>query len=165
MPTYSLNTYYPAIVKPATGVAPFPKTGIDVAIRFVCHLSLDAVNHEAINQGNYKVINYPRHLVYHMQAADDYGALKRWLLRDMEGMEKSEGDDVTSWVLFGKAFKDVLDWDLQLWVMPQSPKLRKMFRYPTGKAGSTDQLHEFLESEMVVKDDRRLYIEAHVVAA
>jgi hypothetical protein len=66
--------------------------------------------------------------------------------------------------LFMPTVPKEVEWDLQLWVLPQPASIRKMYKFPTGRKGSTNCLGEFLDPEKVAKGDRRVYMEAHVVA-
>lgn len=162
--TYTLNVYHPTLVEPLVGMKAFPKAGIDVAVRFVHHLDLERVDHHTlIKEGDkykYKDIGFPTNFHIRAGSGDGVEAVEEDILKELRSTEVSE--DVTSWLLLGEEFAEV-KWELQLWVMPQSPKLRKLFKYPTGWAESTGQLHEFMDPVMVANGDRRLYMEVHVV--
>ncbi|KAK4541812.1 hypothetical protein LTR36_007344 [Oleoguttula mirabilis] len=161
LPTFTLNTYHPALVFPAINFPPFPNQGIQVAVRFDHHLDLSDVSHKRLSNGKHKDIDFSMDEEIHVDAADNAAMIKEALLAALKKTKMSEGDAVTSGVLFEKPL--LSKWELQLWVLPQSPKLVKLFRYPTGWRGSTGRLHEFLEMETVAEGDRRLYMEAHVV--
>ncbi|KAK5118777.1 hypothetical protein LTR85_007983 [Meristemomyces frigidus] len=161
LPTSTLNVYHAALVRPATGLQSFPEDGVSVAVRFVDHLDLGDVQDERISSDGYKNISFPTDLEVQVEPDDIVTTLKKVLWKVLRVTKESEGVEVTSHVLFKKPLSG--QWELQLWVMPQSPKLRKLFRYPNGCEGSTDQLHEFLDPEMVARGDRRLYMEAHII--
>lgn len=161
LPTFTLNVYNPELVEPATGVEAFPKAGIDVAVRFVHHLDLGEVEIEAISTHGFKHIDFPMDQEVTLEPEDDVTSLTKALTKLLEDTKESEGVDVTSGVLFEEPLLN--KWEFKLWVMPQSPELRKLFRYPTAWEGSTGLLHEFLDPKMVAGGDRRLYMEAHVV--
>ena len=79
-----------------------------------------------------------------------------------EGIDLEQGDDqLNSHILFEKPLAGA--WKLQLWVLPQSGHISKLFKFPSSRPDSTDRLDEFLAADKVNIGDHRLYMEAHVV--
>lgn len=70
-------------------------------------------------------------------------------------------DESDAYLLFKESFKDT--WDLQLWVMPQSRTVKKLFKFDAQHMTGSGHLCDFLGKEKLEAGDRRLYMEAHVV--
>ena len=149
MPYYTHNVYDPA--RYGLGVA---DQGTDIVVRYVNNFTTAAKK-----LGLEVDLELPWHsqfLLAPEETSDSITKLFTRVLRDSEGKEKGN-----SHVLFEQPLKDT--WSLQLWVLPQPRHIKKLFKFPTNRAGSTDRLGEFLAPDKVEKDDYRLYMEAHVV--
>ena len=127
------------------GSAAWPRDGIEVAVRCVSHLSyVTGVGH----------ISVPPDIRLVIEEGDMIGDICKAIDREINRTGHEDGVRIISGKLFTRA--RVERPDLELWVMPQYPAPRKLFRYTGG------QLTQSLSTSIKVRSkDKRLFMEAH----
>jgi hypothetical protein len=160
------------------GVPVFPKEGIRIAMMFVNHLVNPDIGINTPDQldlaplWRFRFIACEKitassmadALIHHIRVkARNYKATK-----ESQEDNSEDGPEDRPFILpvpCNALFAAPLDgnWKLQFWVKSQAASVRKMFRYPTGRNGSSGRLDEFLLPSKVEAGDVRLFMEAHIV--
>ncbi|GAB1732010.1 hypothetical protein NU195Hw_g6259t1 [Hortaea werneckii] len=148
LPKYCFSKFQPS----PDYAAAWPKHDIPVAVRCVNWLT-----HERPS----KDIRFPPDLQFTIEEKDTIGDIRDIILQEINRKGNKSGVKVNSATLFKLPLANT--WDLELWVMPQSPDnpgcQGKLHRYTSGR------LNTFLStSSRQRKHDKRLYMEAHVVS-
>ncbi|KAI6817609.1 hypothetical protein KC332_g12278 [Hortaea werneckii] len=115
-------------------------------VRFVNHLTCDK-GRELVFDNNTELL---------IEENDTYAVAEKAVIDSMEEFQdRSNGWD---------AFKpdSTISCYLELFVRPQFPAPQKLFRIPTTGEGSDGKMIQFLSPQEVNKDNRTVYMEAHV---
>ncbi|KAI6866536.1 hypothetical protein KC323_g3850 [Hortaea werneckii] len=115
-------------------------------VRFVDHLACD--------KGRELVFDNNTELLF--EENDTYAVAEKAVIESIEEFQ----DRSTGW----DAFKpdSTISCYLELFVRPQPPAPQKLFRIPTTGEGSDGKMIGFLSPQEVDKDNRTVYMEAHV---
>ncbi|KAI7128412.1 hypothetical protein KC335_g3238 [Hortaea werneckii] len=148
LPKYSFNHFQPSL----DSLAAWPKYGIPVAVRCVNWLT---------SERSTKDIRFPPDLQLTIDEKDTIEDIRKIILQEINRKRTESGVKVNSAALFKPPLAET--WELELWVMPQSPDnpdfQGKLHRYTSGR------LLTFLSTSPTQrKKDKRLYMEAHVVS-
>ncbi|KAI7337177.1 hypothetical protein KC315_g2437 [Hortaea werneckii] len=147
LPKYCFNNYQPS----PDSVPEWPKHGIKVAVRCVNWLT---------HEGQLKDIRFPPDLQLVIDKQDTIEDVRDIIKQEIDHKGTEDGVKVNSATLFKPPLAKT--WELELWVLPQHPDnpdgQGKLHRYTSGR------LLTFLStSGRVRKNDKRLYMEAHIV--
>lgn len=145
LPKYCFNNYQPS----PDSVPEWPKHGIKVAVRCVNWLA---------HEGQLTDIRFPPDLQLVIDEQDTIEDVCGIINQEIDQKGTEDGVKVNSATLFKPPLAKT--WELELWVLPQSPDGQgKLRRYTRGR------LLTFLSTSLRMRsNDKRLYMEAHVVS-
>ncbi|KAI6904431.1 hypothetical protein KC318_g6449 [Hortaea werneckii] len=148
LPKYCFNNHQPS----PDSVAEWPKRGIKVAVCCINWLT---------HEGQLKDIRFPPDLQLVIDKQDTIEDVRDIIKQEIDHKGTEDGVKVNSATLFKPPLAKT--WELELWVLPQHPDnpdgQGKLHRYTSGR------LLTFLStSGRVRKNDKRLYMEAHIVS-
>lgn len=147
MPAYSEKKFRPRQHK-NLGLTKWPKQDVDIAVRIVDHYSASIAS--------IKEISFPWDIRLAVTRDDSIATIKRDICKKINMRGEEDEQPVTSSQIFGKRHRD--RWEMELWVMPQTgPK--RLYQWVEG------DILEFLNrTDRVRTKDKKLYVEAHIVA-
>ncbi|KAI6801284.1 hypothetical protein KC363_g3481 [Hortaea werneckii] len=148
LPKYCFNHFEPS----SDSLVAWPKYKIPVAVRCVNWLT---------SERSTKDIRFPPDLQLITDEKDTIEDIRKIILQEINRKRTEIGVNVNSAALFKPPLAET--WELELWVMPQSPDnpdfQGKLHRYTSGR------LLTFLSTSPTQrKKDKRLYMEAHIVS-
>ncbi|GAB1736359.1 hypothetical protein NU219Hw_g7021t1 [Hortaea werneckii] len=148
LPKYCFKNYQPS----PHSVAEWPKHGIKVAVRCVNWLA---------HEGQLTDIRFPPDLQLVIEEQDTIEDIRDIINQEIDCKRTEHGVKINSATLFKPPLAKT--WELELWVLPQHPEnpdgQGKLHRYASGR------LLAFLStSSGMRKNDKRLYMEAHIVS-
>ena len=154
MPIYTLNAFDPA----SHGISVMQEPA-DVLVRYVSHMS-DA--DQATDDGRTTdVESEMQNTQCRIGGRCTAGEIVQQIFRRLEEKAKDEAEEnVNTAALFDELGDS---WELQLWVLPQESFDKKLYRFPDRPNGSKDGLGEYMSERKVSKNDRRVFMEAHIV--
>lgn len=155
LPTFCYNTFDPEPY--GLGVTHWPDKYITLAIRCVNHYKLaDGKEFEFPMSITFRVAKINGHVDYISDLIAGY------LIEAGQELQREAGSGTVSPAILYKApLKNT--WSMELWVMPQAPGLKKLFRFRTrARRSNGRELTDFLHPEAVLDGDRCLYMEAHI---
>lgn len=119
-----------------------PSSGISVALRFINHLEREDASKISFSDNSELLLN----------DKDDFDSICKEIVRKLSGKEHGNMGALLKYPLAGQ-------WEIQLWILPQVPNGRTLYRYSDDVAG----LHCFLNKPEVAKGDVALFMEVHLV--
>lgn len=147
LPTYCFNTFKPSGV----GRSMWPKHGIATAVRCVSHVDDDETT---------AALAFPSDIQLIVDEEDTHTSITRAICNIINIHSYQHGCRANSARLFDGTYAGA--WAMELWVMPQIGE-RKLYKWV--EAGGIG-LQDFLsDAPTVRKNDKRLYVEAHIVRA
>lgn len=120
----------------------FPSSNISLALRFINHLSSEQATR----------LSFSTAIELDVDESDDYKSIIKAI---KEGF-KTASHGNTKPLLKAPLAKS---FDMQLWVLPQIPDCKTLYRY----SGSTAELYSFLNEPDVEEGDLGLFMEVHLV--
>lgn len=107
-----------------------PESGISMALRIVNHLQGTEI----------ASLSLPDTLEFKLNETDNLITIRAAIERNVKSLTHAQ-------------------WELQLWVLPQTPNGKTLYRYKKGVSG----LHSFLDQTELDNEHMSLFAEAHVV--
>ena len=155
-PPDTLNTFDPTLYE--LGDVEDPEY-TDVVCTFILHLNLEY-------EGRDPVQALPWNVQFKFDTRHGAGQIKAHLRKTLLDRSTSEHTPANKKAAMQRLFRGELRnrWRMDLWVLPQG--MKKMFRFPTGRADEVDSLVQFLNPDVVScgkKHALALYVEAHLV--
>ena len=123
-------------------VTSFPSSNVSLALRFFNHLTSE----QAIK------LSFSTAIELEVDATDDYDSIYKAIT---EGFQTASHGNTKA--LTKAPLTDLFD--MQLWVLPQIPDCKALYRY----SGSTAELYSFLSEPDVEEGDLSLFMEVHLV--
>jgi hypothetical protein len=138
---YSFKTFGKT-VRCRNPMTSFPPSNLSLALRFINHLT-----HPPATKLSFSTV-----IELEIDKHDNYASIRDAII---EGFKTAWHDNTE--LLLKAPLKD--SFDLQLWVLPQIPNGKTLYRYSGGGA----ELYSFLSRAGVKKGDLSLFVEVHIV--